>query len=162
MNGFLEKRINHKTLLWGLLGALWVLDAAAWAQHIAVHPLEAGNLYVADRDNHRIREVSAGGLIGTVAGSEAVGFADGTRKDAQFHLPRGIAVDVAGNLYVADAANNRIRKVTPSGLVSTLVHSGSGSKAVWGQITSLGKIALIREMVQTGAHKISPRKQARE
>ena len=98
---------------------------------------KAGNLYVADRDNHRIREVNSRRLVGTVAGSDTVGFVDGTRKDAQFHLPRGIAVDAAGNLYVADAANNRIRKVTPSGLVSTLVHSGAGSKAVWGQMTSL-------------------------
>jgi len=44
MKGFLEKRMNHKTLLWGLLGALWVLGAAAWAQHIAVHPLEVEGL----------------------------------------------------------------------------------------------------------------------
>jgi len=84
----------------------------------------ADNVYVADRDNHRIRKVTPAGVVTTLAGSSLPGPADGTGTDAQFYFPSGVAADSAGNVYVADLANHRIRKVTPLGVVTTLAGSG--------------------------------------
>ena len=83
----------------------------------------AGNLYVADSTNHRIRKVTPAGEVSTLAGSEE-GFADGAGSTARFNRPHGIAIDSSGNLYVADRVNNRIRKITPIGEVSTFAGSG--------------------------------------
>ena len=85
---------------------------------------KAGNLYVADADNHRIRKVTPKGEVSTLAGSGRSGHADGVGGAAQFRNPWGITIDAAGNLYVADAGNHRIRKVTPKGEVSTLAGGG--------------------------------------
>jgi sugar lactone lactonase YvrE len=86
----------------------------------------AGNLYIADSGNYRIRQVTPDGTIRTIAGTGQLGFSGdgGPATSAQFNFPRGIAVDVAGNLYVADTGNNRIRKVVPGGVISTVAGSG--------------------------------------
>lgn len=88
----------------------------------------AGNLYIADRNNQRIRKVS-GGTINTLAGDGEELFAGdgGAATAAALDLPSGVAVDTAGNVYIADRNNQRIRVVNTSGIISTLAGSGSAS-----------------------------------
>jgi DNA-binding beta-propeller fold protein YncE len=92
----------------------------------------AGNFYVADASNNRIRKITPAGEVSTLAGGER-GFADGQGRAALFNNPFSIAIDAEGNLFVADASNNRIRKVTPEGKVSTFAGDGKASFADgWG------------------------------
>ena len=87
----------------------------------------AGNLYIADTNNNCIRKVSSTGTIAIVAGSTSDGFLGdgGPARTAWFSHPEGVAVDAAGNLYIADTYNNRIRKVTADGNVATVAGSGN-------------------------------------
>jgi uncharacterized protein (TIGR03437 family) len=85
-----------------------------------------GNVYVADTQNARVRKIS-GGAIATVAGSGTPGYGGdgGAATAAQLFVPIGIAVDSAGNLYIADFTNNRVRKVSTSGVIATVAGNGN-------------------------------------
>ena len=95
----------------------------------------AGNLFIADTGNHRIRKVNLEGIIATIAGD------GGPATQAELFSPEGIAVDAAGNLFVAEIGNHRIRKVGADGIITTIAGSGNpgfsgdGGPAVSGEIT---------------------------
>ena len=85
---------------------------------------KAGNVYVADGgDNNNIRKIGVDGVSTTLAGA-VEGYAEGPGTAASFNTPSGLAIDAAGNLYVADTGNNAIRKIAPDGTVSTLAGDG--------------------------------------
>ncbi len=84
-----------------------------------------GNVYVADVFNHVIRKISPGGAVTTYAGNGQAAFTDNSNGlHASFHFPVDLAVDETGNVFVVDEGNNRIRKITPGGSVSTFAGSG--------------------------------------
>ncbi len=87
----------------------------------------AGNLYLTDTDNARVRKVAANGTITTLAGTGVAGFSGdgGPATSAQLNLPYGLAVDSTGAVYVADLGNNRVRKITPGGTISTVAGNGA-------------------------------------
>jgi hypothetical protein len=110
----------------------------SYPQGVAVD--SAGNAYVADSGNNTIRKVTPAGVVTTLAGlGGSDGSADGTGSDARFGYPRGVAVDSAGNVYVADG--NTIRKVTPAGVVTTLagLAGGAGSADGTGSAARFGR-----------------------
>jgi DNA-binding beta-propeller fold protein YncE len=88
---------------------------------------KSGSLYIADRGNHRIRKVTAEGTISTVAGGTKAGYSGdfGVATQAALKNPMAVVVDGDGSLYISDSGNNRIRKVDPSGVISTLAGTGS-------------------------------------
>jgi uncharacterized protein (TIGR03437 family) len=101
----------------------------------------AGNVYFADSANHRVRRVARDGVITTVAGSGIFGSTGdgGPAVQASLNEPRGVAVDDAGNLYIADTRNHRIRRVSPDGVITTVAGSGlPGDGGDGGQAASAG------------------------
>ena len=106
---------------------------------------DAGNIYIADAGDNRIRKVNTSGIITTVAGDGAAGAYGGdggAATLAKLNGPVGVAVDHAGNIYIADAGNNRIRKVNAIGVISTFAgsatagYSGDGSIAIAAKLQS--------------------------
>jgi hypothetical protein len=115
----------------------------------------SGNLFIADINNNRIRKVSASGIITTVAGSGAVGFLSGgfsgdggPATAALLASPFGVAVDASGNLFIADSNNDRIRKVSASGIITTIAgdatygFSGDGGPAASASLWSPQAVAV--------------------
>ena len=102
--------------------------AARFSSPNGVAVLPNGNIVVADTNNSRIRLVTQAGVVTTLAGSNA-SFADGTGTAARFNAPYGVAVLPDGNIVVADTTNNRIRLITPAGVVTTLAGNATGAFA---------------------------------
>ncbi len=139
----------------GVIGSGDGSGAAAGFYHPSAIAVDAaGNAYVADTSNSTIRKITPAGLVSTFAGSPAVaGSNDGTGAAARFSFPQGIALDAAGNLYVADSNNRTIRKITPAGVVTTL----AGTAGVYGVDDGTGaaaQFALPQSLVVDGAGTI--------
>lgn len=113
------------TLAGGAQGYLDGVGTAARFNHpYGVATDAAGNIYVADTDNHRIRKISPDGTVTTIAGTGVAGFANGNTGNAAFNAPTGIVTDASGNLFIADNGNNMIRKIS-GGMVTTIAGSGN-------------------------------------
>lgn len=95
-----------------------------WPEDVTVDG--AGNLYIADTDNRRIRKVDPSGVITTLAGDGTSDFYGdgGPATNAAMASPKGVAIDAAGNLYIADSGNHRLRRVDPGGTITTLAGNG--------------------------------------
>jgi len=89
----------------------------------------SGNVYIADNPNNCIRKVDSNGIITTFAGTGVAGFAgdNGPAAAARLSGPAGLALDLAGNLYIADSANVRVRVVTPGGIIATIAGGSSSA-----------------------------------
>ena len=112
-----ENNIVRKVSTGGVVTTL----AGGFNKPQAVAVDASGNVYVADTNNHAIRKIASGGGVSILAGTPGLsGTANGTGGEARFNSPMGVAVDGFGNVYVADTYNNCIRKITSSGVVTTL------------------------------------------
>lgn len=102
----------------------------------------AGNLYIADTGNQSIRKINSSGVITTIVGTGAPGFVGdgGPATSALLNYPYGVAVDALGNIYIADAYNNRIRKVNSAGIISTIAGDGSPGNSGDGGLANLSQI----------------------
>lgn len=127
----------------------------------------AGNLYVADTGNHAIRKITAEGVVTTLAGDGIAGFRDGPASQARFNAPIGVAVDAAGNVYVADTYNDRIRRIGIDGVVSTLAggerpgyQDGPATAARFDTPAALARDALgnlwVADLRNNAIRKVSP------
>ncbi|MEQ1676073.1 MAG: IPT/TIG domain-containing protein [Chitinophagaceae bacterium] len=124
----------------GMVTSLVLTGAAATLNHPSgVVRTATGDLFVCDRDNHRIVKITAAGVTSVFAGS-TMGFTNGTGTAAQFNQPYAITMDGAGNFYVGDRINHAIRKITPAGVVSTLAGNGSA-----GNVNGTGGAAMFNE-----------------
>lgn len=116
--GLILKKDAQGFLVGGLLDG--TRDAALFLEPSGLAMDAAGNLYVADAGNNAIRKIDAIGKITTIAGNGRIGDRDGIGTETTFQRPQDIAVAMDGTVYVADTLNHRIRKISPTGQVSTL------------------------------------------
>jgi sugar lactone lactonase YvrE len=113
---------------------------------------QTGNLYVADNSNNKIRKISLTGIVSTVAGDGTPGNIDGPSNTATFNSPYGMVFDNIGNLYVAEQANHKIRKITPLGMVTTF--AGIGTTGTNDGISNIAKFNMPKQMVSDQAGNI--------
>lgn len=111
--------------------------AARFSTPVGVAADASGNLYVADMGNHAVRKVTPAGTVTTLAGmAGSTGSTDGNGMEARFNMPAGVAADAAGNLYITDAGNHTIRKVSPAGTVTTLAGTAGSAGSADGSGTA--------------------------
>jgi sugar lactone lactonase YvrE len=126
----------------------------------------SGNLFVCDRDNHRIVKITSAGVASVFAGG-TMGFTNGTGTAAQFNQPYTITMDIAGNFYVGDRINHAVRKITPAAVVTTLAGNGSagfvngtGSAAMFneplGLTTDAAGNVYVADYINSALRKITP------
>jgi uncharacterized delta-60 repeat protein len=143
--------------------------AALFSAPIGIAQYSTGTFFVADSTNHTIRMVTPSGTVTTFAGTAGnSGASDGTGVAARFNNPTGVAVDGTGNVYVSDTTNNLIRKISPSGVVTTLAgvtgiagsQDGIGSGALFNQPGGLtvdfGGNVYVADTGNSAIRKISP------
>ncbi|HSD13827.1 MAG TPA: T9SS type A sorting domain-containing protein [Flavobacterium sp.] len=100
------------------------IDVAKFNGPTGVGTDASGNVFVADYGNHKIRKISVSGEVTTVAGAGSAGNANGSGASASFYHPAIVAVDSQNNLFVTDEGNNKIRKISPAGDVTTFAGTG--------------------------------------
>lgn len=142
------------TTLAGTPGTAGTVNAtpAAFNEPFSLVVDATGTLYVADTNNNAIRKITPAGVVSTLAGGNGSGAVDGTGSAAKFHEPRGLALDSAGNLFVADYENNIVRKVTPAGVVTTLAGAANTPGNVNGQGTAARFMLLNSIAVDAGGN----------
>ena len=140
-------------------GSLWKLTPEATISAVSLSGMKfsfgvasdaVGNVYVADSGNNRVQRVDTSGTITTLAGTGAWGYSGdgGPATEAQLNYPYGLALDAVGNVYIADASNNRVRKVDLSGTITTVAgtghsgYSGDGGLATEAQLSFPGALAV--------------------
>jgi sugar lactone lactonase YvrE len=123
----------------GIMGSAdGIGGAAQFNNPVSVAVDASGNVYVADSGNDTIRKITPAAEVSTLAGiAGQAGYADGTGGTAQFNYPAGVAVDGAGNIYVADWHNHLLRKISPAGQVTTL----AGAAGQYGHVDGMGSAA---------------------
>ncbi len=115
-----------------------------------------GNLYFADEDNHRIRKVNVSGTITLFSGNGTGGFSGdgGSAVSAKLNYPSGVHADIAGNIYIGDRFNQRIRKVNTSGIISTIAGTGAAGYSGDGGNATSAKLNYPREILSDGSGNI--------
>nr|MDP8943590.1 hypothetical protein [Actinomycetota bacterium] len=124
--------------------------SAALREPRGVHPDGSGNLFIADTENNRVRKVNSSGTISLVAGNGTAGYSGdgGAATSAELHAPTDVLVDAAGNVFVADSLNDRVRKVDPAGTITTVAgtgvggYSGDGGPATSARLSTPAGLAL--------------------
>lgn len=135
------------TTLAGTPGVIGTTDGPG-ATALFYHPAgiavdRAGNVYVSDAQVGTIRKITPAGVVSTLAGNPlpgGQGYADGVGSAARFFTPRDLAVDAAGNVYVADSFNSAVRKITPSGVVTTVGNGRTATGVSGVAVDSTGNI----------------------
>lgn len=131
---------------------------------------QTGNIFFADRENNRVRKITSAGIITTIAGTGVIGFSGdgGPASAAQLNLPTSVAVDAAGNIFITDYGNFRIRKIASNGIITTIAGTGvkgfngdglAISATIWGPdgitLDALGNI-YFADQFNNRIRKISP------
>lgn len=124
-NIYAADRRSNRIVKKDIAGIVTVLATASSPGGIAID--SAGNVYFSEGRYHRIRKISGTGTVSTLAGGPTAGYANGNGTAAKFNTPSGLSVDKAGNVYVADLLNNRIRKITATGDVTSFAGNGAAT-----------------------------------